>query len=125
MSFNAFLLATSVWLPWLLFGLLLIGVLIAVIVYLRNRPKGISEIKAKLKESEAATREYQASLAEAKVRLKEAEKAKAASDLALLEAKHVDKIKALTAKEKETYAVVKDDPEAGVDHMRKLLGLDS
>lgn len=126
MAFNATVfLSVKVWLPWVLFGVLLIGVLIAVIVYLKNRPKGLAEVEARLRQSEAESKALQAKLIVARVEREKAESERASFELALLESTHKARIKMLTAKEKSEYDKVKNDPESGVAHMRKLLGLDS
>lgn len=126
MSFNATVFLTAkVWIPWVLFAVLLIGVLIAVILYLKNRPKGLAEVKAQLRDTEAQTREFHAQLQVERVKREEAERARAAFELALLESTHKARVAELTAKEKADYEKIKDDPQAGAAYMRRFLGLDS
>ena len=117
--------SASVIVPWALFGVLSVGVLAYTIYRLRNRPKGIGEIKANLAASEAQVEHYHAKLAAQAIRLQETEKLKASAEVKLLESAHSDKLKALSVKERREYEDAKADPQSGVDHMRKLLGLDS
>ncbi len=125
MPFNAAVfLSAKVWVPWVLFAVLLIGVLIAVILYLKNRPKGLAEVKAQLKDTEAQLREFHARLVVEQAAREKAERARADLQLALLESTYAIKIKQLTAKEKADYEKVKNDPEAGAAYMRRFLGLD-
>jgi hypothetical protein len=123
MSFNATVFLNAKWVPWLLFGVLLIGVLVAVIVYLKNRPKGLAEVKARLRDTEAQAREYHAQLQIERVARERVERERAAFELALLESTHKARIERLSAKEKADYDKVKKNPGSGVAHMRKLLGL--
>lgn len=117
--------SASLIVPWALFGLLLVGVLAYTIYRLKNRPKGLAQIKANLKASEAKVAKQHAEIKAAAIDLKVAERIKAEAEVKLLEAQHSDKLKALDTKERDEYEKAKDDPESGVDHMRKLLGLGS
>lgn len=111
--------------PWVLLGVLSIGILAYAIYRIGNRPKGYAEIKANLRASEAQILRYHAELTARTLALKEAERKASAAKVKLLEAQHSDKLKALGAKERQEYEDAKADPQSGVDRMRKLLGLDS
>jgi len=117
--------SASVIVPWALFGLLLVGVLAYTIYRLKNRPTGLAPIKANLKASEAKVDKYHAELAAKAYQLKEEARQNTEMQVKLLEAQHSDKLKALGNKERQEYEKAKKDPQSGVDHMRKLLGLGS
>lgn len=111
----------KIFVPWLLFGVTVIGILIYIIYTIRNRPKGLSELKAEIKRLETENKEYRLKVIEDGVKLKNAEKEKAKLELDSLEKENQETLAKLSEEKKREFEKAKKDPRSGIDYINSLL----
>lgn len=107
------------WLPWVLFGL----TVIAVLLYFIFKPKNLSleETKSKLKDLEELARTQKNDLIKERVLRVNAEKAQAKTELEFLESTYKKQLEDLSLEERRAYEKAKSNPKSGVDFINNLL----